>query len=94
MDKLVTIAICNFNTTELTNACIKSLIACISSFKWKAIVLDNSNMLKFTADEAIRHCTTVLDNTNGKIINFDTVISQFGKSFDETHGSLRHAYSI
>ena len=46
----VTICICNFNTTDLTNNCIVSIINKIKSFKYKIVVLDNSDKTKFELD--------------------------------------------
>lgn len=90
----VTVAICNFNTKDLTNACLLSLKKNVTSFKWKAIILDNSNKEKFILNNELKDDATVYDNTSGKIIDFNLVLKQFGKSFDETHGSLKHAFSI
>lgn len=50
MDDLVTIAICNFNTTELTNNCIRSIIKNVKKVRYKLIVLDNSDKIPFIAD--------------------------------------------
>ena len=93
-DSYTTIAICNFNTTELTNACIRSIVKNIKSFKWKVVVLDNSNKIPFYLDKSIESYDEIIDNTNGKVIDFSTILKKFGKSFDETYGSLKHAYSI
>ena len=88
-----TIAICNYNTTELTNACILSIKKNVKSISYKIVILDNSDKEKFLLtkkDDNIK----VIDNTQGQFINFKSIINQFGKAFDETYGSLKHAYSI
>jgi len=46
----VTICICNFNTTKMTNDCIASIVKNIKSFKYKIILFDNSNKEKFKLD--------------------------------------------
>ena len=38
-----TIAICNFNTTELTNNCIESIFKNVYTMPFRVIVLDNSS---------------------------------------------------
>lgn len=90
-----TVAICNYNTTQLTNACIASVQKQVGE-NIQIVVLDNSNRQKFELDQRICSSTNVkiIDNTTGKFIDFAKVVREFGKTFDETHGSLRHAYSI
>ena len=57
-----TIAICNYNTTELTNACILSIKKNVKSISYKIVILDNSDKEKFLLtkkDDNIK----VIDNT-------------------------------
>ena len=70
----VTVAICNFNTKDLTNACLLSLKKNVTSFKWKTIILDNSNKEKFILNNELKDDVTVYDNTSGKIIDFNLVL--------------------
>ena len=43
----MTIAICNFNTNDLTNNCIKSIVKNTKAFEYKITVLDNSDKIPF-----------------------------------------------
>ena len=92
----VTIAICNFNTTELTNNCIKSVIAKVKSFPFKIIVLDNSDVEKFKLDPSVNmSVVTVLDNTAGKYIDFNKFVLQtFTTRSHNNHGSAKHCFSV
>lgn len=94
MDADLTIGICNFNTTELTNACIKSILKQCKSRHFKIIVLDNSTTEKLKLDPRLESRIIVLDNTTGKYADFNNVNKHFGWSYDETYGSLKHTYSV
>ena len=93
MDDL-TIAICNFNTTELTNDAIRSAFD-VGLYAKKTVVLDNSTTQKFRLDNDL-HEVTVLDNTYGKYIDFQKVMQTFStlEIKANANGSLKHCYSI
>ena len=83
-----TIAIINFNTPELTEACILSIRK--QGCEWPVVVFDNSRDVTFPAGEgmAARELTArpftkkmkgvkVIDNTQGKVIDFDAAFAAF-----------------
>lgn len=92
----ITAAICNFNTTKLTNTVLKGLFQ-FSECK-KIIVLDNSDKEKFQLDKNIdARKIEVLDNTQQKYINFNKLLSTYPLSFDckkNNYASLKHTMSI
>lgn len=99
LDKtFITIAICNFNTTKMTTNCIKSIVNKSKLSNLKFLILDNSYPKnKFTIDNDIKDLNIqILDNTNGKYINFDDVLKKFSKIpiKANNNGSLKHCYSI
>ena len=94
MLETITVATCNYNTPKLLKACIASAKKYIKSFQPKFVVLDNSDRVKLDTHDKIFKGVQILDNTKGAYINFKKIIGVFGKCFDETHGSLKHAYSI
>ena len=76
----ITVGICNFNTTELTNACIRSIFKKSGTTIKNFIILDNSSKEKFALDEDLyRDNLVVLDNTKSQIINFERIIDFFGR---------------
>ena len=99
-DQRVKIGIVNFNTTQLTNACIKSIIKNVKSLKYHIIVVDNSTQdQKFKLDPEIdKALITIFDNTKGQLINLDSFVEMFGKvqvnKKIKTHPSLRHSLTI
>ena len=67
----VTVAICNFNTTDLTNNCIESLFKNVHIKPIKVIVLDNSSQYKFKLRECfVEKDIEVIDNTRMQVIDF------------------------
>ena len=68
----ITVAICNYNTTVLTNSCIDSYMSYNSHIMSNIVVLDNSDTETFIS---VNPAIQVLDNTKQTIINFDKVIS-------------------
>lgn len=96
----VTIAICNFNTTELTNNCIKSIQLHCKDFLYKFVVLDNSNKTSFSLATDFNSSTKIeiINNTTGKYVNFDRILQQcpfkLMKNNANNYGSLKHAASI
>lgn len=89
----ITVAICNYNTTVLTNSCIDSYMSYNSHIMSNIVVLDNSDTETFIS---VNPAIQVLDNTKQTIINFDKVISQFlwNNHLHSNNGSFKHAYSI
>lgn len=96
MNDLVTVAICNFNTTELTNNCIRSIKSMLTTFTPKFTILDNSNQRFFHLDRYIH--ATVIDNTHNKFINFNLLLKQSPYKLmpynANNYGSFKHACSI
>lgn len=90
MDK-ITIATCNFNTTELTNKLISSIINNTSDIDYQIVVLDNSDKIPFTT----KFCNIrVIDNTKSQIIDFDKRISMFGGYTTNNYANIKHAMSV
>ena len=94
MTKKKNVLIVNFNTQELTDACIKSVNMHVCGCT--VYVFDNSDKTPFinTFDNV-----TVLNNTNGEIIDFDKWLSKYpnnNKSPEATKikGSAKHCYTI
>lgn len=93
----ITIAICNYNTTALTNNCIKSILqkSCLSRTKF--VILDNSDKEPFSLYEDTANIK-IIDNTAQQFINFDFILENSPyklMSFNgNNYGSLKHAYSI
>ena len=92
----VTIAICNFNTNDLTNNCIKSIVKNTKAFEYKITVLDNSDKIPFQLDSSIdKSRIEVIDNTHGRFIDFNKmIVSFFNKRSHNNHASAKHCYSI
>ena len=90
----LTIAICNFNTTDLTNACIDSVIAHIKNINYRIIVLDNSDEIPYT--NATCKDIKILDNTKQQLLNFDNALAKFiwNNHAHSNNGSFKHTYSI
>lgn len=95
--KHITVGLCNYNTTELTNACIRSIMNAnrYNAINMMFIILDNSDKDKFVVDLDLSDRCVILDNTAGKYINFKKIVSQFGSdtSFND-YANLKHCYSI
>lgn len=99
----ILVYIVNFNTTKLTNDCIKSIIAKLKSVDYNIVVFDNSTTIPFVCDAENKHKVTVLDNTNGDIIDFESVLKdsvdfdiyKYYQHLDTSrHGTLKHSYTI
>ena len=69
------VAIVHFNTPELTEACILS-IRKHGGKDYHITVFDNSDQRPFTMK---MDGVTVLDNTKGQIVDFDSLLSQYPK---------------
>ena len=86
-----TVAICNFNTTELTNDCIQSIFSNFKSKPFNIVVFDNSDKIPFTTQFDVR----IIDNTHGKYIDFSKATSIFSSvPSKNNYASLKHAMSI
>ena len=100
MQNDVTIAICNFNTTELTNNCIQSIQLNCKNFLYKFVILDNSNKTSFSLASDFNYDTKIeiINNTTGKYVNFNQVLQKcpfkLMKNNANNYGSLKHAASI
>ena len=83
--------ICNFNTTCMTNECIKS----IRQFYNNTIyILDNSNKEKFSTDISN---VIVIDNYEDKLLNITNEIQTLSSDIAANHNgfaSWKHSYSI
>ena len=94
----ITVALCNYNTTNLTNACIQSMLKNSQLDIFKIVVLDNSdkNPLQLNPyNLAYRDLIEILDNTSGKIIDFNEVVRKYGgENTSCGYANLKHAYSI
>lgn len=94
----ITVALCNYNTTNLTNACIQSMLKNSQLDIFKIIVLDNSdkNPLQLNPYNLVyRDLIEILDNTSGKIIDFNEVVRKYGGENNSCgYANLKHAYSI
>ena len=90
----LTIAICNFNTTDLTNACINSVIAHIKNINYRIIVLDNSDEIPYINSTC--KDVKILDNTKQQLLNFDSALAKFiwNNHAHSNNGSFKHTYSI
>lgn len=99
LDTGITIGMCNYNTTKLTNACVKSIIKNSGLSDFKITILDNSDKEKLVLDEDIsKDIIKILDNTNGQYIDFQEVIKTYGGIIDDStcsgYANLRHSYGI
>lgn len=87
------VAIINFNTPQLTEACIMSIRK--HGCDWPVVVFDNSREVTFPAGEGMKERTiacqpftadiegvTVIDNTKGQIIDFDKALEAFSEKID------------
>lgn len=74
---MVSVFIVNFNTTRMTNACIKSFIEKNKRLKYKIYILDNSTNEKFSLDKTLaKHKIKIIDNTDDKLFNFSLLKSK------------------
>lgn len=95
MLNFIPIYICNYNTTELTIALIYSILKNLKSFDYIINVFDNSDKIPFKLDKFYDKIN-VIDNTNGKFIDFDKVVKENSNhsSSPNNHASLKHCYTI
>ena len=92
MTKQKHVAIVHFNTPELTEACIMS-IRKHGGQDYHITVFDNSDQRPFTMK---MDGVTILDNTKGQIVDFDSLLSQYPKKMQTCNhwGSDKHMWSI
>lgn len=96
--KQKTIAIINFNTPELTEACILSIRK--QGCQWPVVVFDNSREVVFPAGEGLEERVMefhpfrkrmagvrVIDNTQGQVINFESALAAFPERH-KPHGEI------
>ena len=97
-NKNVDIYITNFNTTELVNLLIRSIIKNVKSLRYRIIVVDNSTLKKFSLDESINlegHSVQILDNTEKKLFDTDMFVEKYSKvDSKNNYASFRHAIAI
>ena len=91
-DSYITIATCNYNTSQLTNNLIQSVFENFSCMPFKFIVLDNSDKEKFTTTFNVK----TIDNTKGQYIDFNRIIDSLPTKVNSinNYASLKHAASI
>lgn len=90
----ITIATCNFNTTELTNNLIRSIFQNVKSYDFSIVVFDNSDKCQFKKDNDLPPIR-IIDNTNGQFINFVSLIKTMSIiPSKNNHASLKHSMSI
>ena len=88
------VLIVNFNTQELTDACIKSVNMKVPGCS--IYVFDNSDKEPFVNTFSN---VTIFDNTKGEIINFEKWLEQYPKNkrspeATKIRGSAKHCYTI
>ena len=92
------VAIVHYNTPELTRACIGSLIANGGvEDRLRVVVFDNSDREPFGTASGV----TVIDNTQGQVIDFDAELAKFpdrcdaiGVFGDCVYGSAKHMMTV
>ena len=92
------VAIVHYNTPELTRACIGSLIYNGGvEDRLRVVVFDNSDREPFGAASGV----TVIDNTQGQVIDFDAELAKFpdrcdaiGVFGDCVYGSAKHMMTV
>ena len=86
------VAIVHFNTPELTEAAVWS-IRKHGGGNYQITIFDNSDKRPFTAK---MEGVTVLDNTQGQIVNFDELLNKYPKKMHTCNewGSDKHMWSI
>ena len=89
------VAIIHFNTPELTEAAIKSLRK-VSGLMYNVVVFDNSDKRPFTAK---MDGVTVIDNTNGQVIDFEKELAKYPDkcwelAWRSNYGSAKHIMSV
>ena len=90
----MTVAIVNYNTTELTDAAIRSVRKHTPGCQ--VIVFDNSDKTPFVPSVPD---VEVLDNTKGQIVDFDEMLSRYpnretGERNRSNFGSAKHCMSV
>ena len=88
-----TVAICHYNTPELTEATILS-IRKHGGIDYRVVILDNSNQRPFTLKMP---GVEVIDNTKGQVLDIDSALAAFPNKCEKyayNWGSVRHMMSI
>ena len=89
-----TIAICNFNTTELTNNCVESIFKNVYAMPFRVVVLDNSSQQRFTLRSSlVGRDVQVIDNTKMQVIDFKKMHSGINSS-TKNFAAFDHTFSI
>lgn len=90
----MTVCIVHYNTPDLTEACIKSLLK--HTPDCNIIILDNSNRQRFDVSCATPYKIKVIDNTKGQKINFEEWLNTFPCKYpsDNDYASAKHCYSV
>ena len=88
------VAVVHYNTPELTEAAIKSLMK--HTFGCHVYVFDNSDKKPFTAKIPN---VEVIDNTKGKIIDFEAELEKYPDKWERdikksNYGSAKHSMSV
>ena len=89
----INVLIVNYNTTKLTNACIKSVIKTTQNAK--IFVFDNSDKEPF---KSVSEGVTVIDNTKCQLVDFNLILSKYENKTEygakSGFGTLKHAASV
>ena len=89
-----TIAICNFNTTELTNNCIESIFKNVYTMSFRVVVLDNSSQQRFALRSSlVGRDVQVIDNTKMQVIDFKKMHSGINSS-TKNFAAFDHTFSM
>lgn len=89
----INIFIVNFNTTELTNICIRSIIKNCGLKDYSINVFDNSNKQHF----ATSYNVNIIDNTKGQLIDLESLVLKKldGRPYQEgKYGTYKHCITI
>ena len=90
----LTVFVVNFNTTDMTNACVKRIIEHCSSYDFHIEVLDNSTTDKFVLDVNDNRIK-VIDNTRNQVIDYDVFVKNNCRGNDKgNYASAKHSFAI
>ena len=90
---IIPIYICNFNTTQLTNNAIRSIMNVIHNFEYEIFIIDNSDKIKFQLAADLK--ANVLDNTQNQLIHYEYVLKHnFKIPSPNNYASAKHTYAI
>ena len=89
----------DYNTSDLINSLVKSIVKFSPGFKYNIVVFDNSDAEKLVIEDSLRSKAdiVVVDNTKSDLIDFNKLIrecvrTEWGKS--NNFASLKHACTV